>query len=147
MTGRARASGEGSIFPYRNGYAAYSWVRTPTGKRAKKWVYGKTRDQVHQKWIALQHQATGAAITTRGPTLSEHLHYWLTEVVQPNLAPLTYQTYEIFTRLHVQPYLGGKRLDRLQQRDVQTWINTLARTCQCCTQGKDAHRHPDKRRC
>ena len=38
MTGRARASGEGSIFPYRNGYAAYSWVRTPTGKRAKKRV-------------------------------------------------------------------------------------------------------------
>ena len=31
MTGRARANGEGSIFPYRNGYAAYAWVRTPRG--------------------------------------------------------------------------------------------------------------------
>ena len=37
MTGRARANGEGSIFPYRNGYAAYTWVRTPDGLRKKKW--------------------------------------------------------------------------------------------------------------
>ena len=44
MTGRSRANGEGSIFPYRNGYAAYVWVRTPEGLRKKKWVYGKTRD-------------------------------------------------------------------------------------------------------
>jgi integrase len=147
MTGRARASGEGSIFPYRNGYAAYSWVRTPTGKRTKKWVYGKTRHQVHEKWIALQHQAKDAAITTGVPILSEHMRYWLAEVVQPNLAPLTYQTYETFTRLHIEPHLGRKRLDRLQQREVQAWINTLARTCQCCAQGKDARRQPDKRRC
>jgi hypothetical protein len=54
MTGRARANGEGSIFPYRNGYAAYCWVHTPDGRRKKKWVYGKTRDEVHDKWIKLQ---------------------------------------------------------------------------------------------
>jgi hypothetical protein len=31
MTGRARANGEGSIFPYRNGFAAYVWVSKPNG--------------------------------------------------------------------------------------------------------------------
>ena len=31
MTARASANGEGSIFPYRNGYAAYAWVTTPAG--------------------------------------------------------------------------------------------------------------------
>lgn len=33
---RARANGEGSIFPYRNGYAAYVWVTTPAGERKKR---------------------------------------------------------------------------------------------------------------
>ena len=42
MTGRTRANGEGSIFPYRYGYAASCWVRTPEGLRKKKWLYGKT---------------------------------------------------------------------------------------------------------
>ena len=31
MTGRARANGEGSIYPFRNGFAAYAWVTTPDG--------------------------------------------------------------------------------------------------------------------
>jgi integrase len=147
MTGRARASGEGSIFPYKNGFAAYAWVRTPTGKRAKKWVYGKTREQVHQKWIDLQHQARDTAVPNRVPTLSEHLQYWLNDIVRPNLAPLTYQTYETMVRLYIEPGLGSKRLDRLQQRDVQTWINTVARTCQCCAQQKDHKRSSDRQRC
>ena len=59
MTGRTRANGEGSIFPYRNGYAAYVWVHTPDGLRKKKWVYGKTREDVHAKWIRLQDDAVG----------------------------------------------------------------------------------------
>jgi integrase len=36
--------------------------------------------------------------------------------------------------------LGKKRLDRLQARDVQMWLNEVGRTCQCCAQGKDAAR-------
>jgi integrase len=147
MTGRARAAGEGSIFPYKNGYAAYSWVRTPAGKRQKKWVYGTTRQLVHDKWIALQQHAKDAPISSSVPTLSEHLHYWLNEIVKPNLAPLTYQTYEIMVRLYIEPGLGSKRLDRLQLRDVQSWINATASTCQCCEQKKDARRAKDKQRC
>jgi hypothetical protein len=38
-----RANGEGSIFPYRNGFAAYVWVTTPSGKRQHKYIYGRTR--------------------------------------------------------------------------------------------------------
>jgi hypothetical protein len=41
----------------------------------------------------------------------------------------------------------AKRLDRLHSRDMQTWINQVARTCQCCEQGKDAARPKEKRRC
>ncbi|MDG4815901.1 hypothetical protein O7628_10325 [Micromonospora sp. WMMD956] len=45
------------------------------------------------------------------------------------------------------PDLGAKRLDRLQVRDVQTWINEVARACRCCARGKDARRPELKNRC
>ena len=38
---RSRANGEGSIYPFRNGFAAYAWVDKPDGKRGRKYVYGK----------------------------------------------------------------------------------------------------------
>lgn len=147
MTGRARSNGEGSLFPYRNGYAAYAWVHTPNGLRKKKWVYGKTREQVHAKWIELQNKARQGVVATTTPTLAGYLNYWLDDIIKPNRAPLTYQTYESFVRLHIVPGLGGKHLDRLQVRHVQQWINTLATTCQCCAQGKDARRPVSRRRC
>ncbi|MCA1703729.1 MAG: site-specific integrase [Actinobacteria bacterium] len=147
MSTRARANGEGSIFPYRNGFAAYTWVTKPNGQRQRKYIYGKTREEVHEKWLKLQQQARQGPMATSVPKLGEFLVYWLNEVVRPNLAPATYINYELFVRLHIIPGLGAKRLDRLSVRDVQTWINEVARICQCCAQGKDAVRPEKKRRC
>ncbi|MGH3921923.1 MAG: tyrosine-type recombinase/integrase, partial [Pseudonocardiaceae bacterium] len=137
----------GSIFPYRNGFAAYTWVTKPDGQRERKYIYGKTREQVHDKWLKLQQRARQGPMATSVPKLGEFLVYWLEEVVRPNLAPATYVNYELFVRLHIAPRLGARRLDRLNVRDVQTWINEVARTCQCCAQGKDAARPAKKRRC
>jgi hypothetical protein len=87
MTSRARANGEGSIFPYRNGFAAYVWVTKPNGQRQRKYVYGTTRQGVHDKWLKLQQQARQGPMATCVPQLGEFLTYWLDEVVKPNLAP------------------------------------------------------------
>lgn len=144
---RKRANGEGSIFEYRNGFAAYVWVNKPDGKRGRKWAYGKTREEVHEKWLKLHQQAREGVVATKTPTLGAYLDYWLTEVIEPNRAPATFDNYERFARLYIKPGLGEKRLNRLQTRDVQTWINQVARTCQCCVQGKDAIRAEKKRRC
>jgi hypothetical protein len=38
-----RHNGEGSIYPYRNGFSAHVWITTPEGRRQRKSVYGKTR--------------------------------------------------------------------------------------------------------
>jgi integrase len=144
---RGRANGEGSIYPYRNGYAAYVWVTTPGGDQTRKYVYGKTRDEVHEKWVKLQAKAAAAPVPTSIPTVAQYLARWLIEIVQPNLEPATYAYYELMARLYIAPTLGSKRLDRLQTRDVQAWLNKLARTCQCCVQGKDLARPEDRRRC
>ena len=142
-----RRNGECSIFPYRNGYAAYAWVTTPDGERKRKWVYGKNHDEVHAKWIKLQSTAAEGPVPTSVPLVSQYMSYWLREVVKPNLAPKTYEKYETFTRLHIVPYLGAKRLDKLQVKDIRLWLNKLAQVCQCCLQGKDVARPQEKRRC
>lgn len=144
---RTRANGEGSIFPYRNGYAAYVWVTKPDGTRTRKWAYGKTRQEVHEKWLQLHQRAKEGPVATTTPTVASFLGYWLTEIIEPNRAPATFDNYERFVRLYITPGIGNKRLDRLQVRDVQRWLNEVARTCQCCAQGKDAARPADKRRC
>lgn len=148
---RSRANGEGSIYPYRNGYAAYAWVTTPTGERKRKYVYGKTRDIVHDKYVKLLSTASQRPVATTVPTVERYLTYWLRDVVEPNREPSTYSNYELMSRLHIVPGLGKKRLDRLTVRDVQSWLNKLPGMCQCCAQGKDArrpaeHRDPRKRR-
>jgi integrase len=147
MSGKSRANGEGSIFAYRNGYAAYVWVTTLAGARERKWLYGQDREELHARWVDLQKQARSGAVATKVPKLAEYIGYWLKEVVAPNLAPLTHATYESLSRLYIVPGLGEKRLDKLTARDVQIWLNRVRETCQCCAQGKDARRPETRRRC
>jgi hypothetical protein len=126
---------------------AYAWVTTPDGERKRKWVYGKTHEEVHGKWIKLQTKATECPVPTEVPSLENYLAYWLREIVEPNLSPKTYERYEMFMRLHIVPHLGRKRIDKLQVKHIREWLNKLRRTCQCCAQGKDARRPQGKRRC
>lgn len=148
---KKRENGEGSIFPYRNSFAAYVWVDKPDGTRDRKWVYGKTREIVHEKWIKLHAQAAKGVMPTSTGTVASYLDYWLKEIIGPDRAPLTYVAYECSTRLYIAPHIGSKKIDKLTVRDVRTWLNKLRVTCQCCAQGKDAkrpeeHKNPRRRR-
>lgn len=147
MSRRARHNGEGSIFRYRNGYAAYAWVTTPAGTRKRKYVYGKTREDVHEKWIKLQQRATQGPVATRVPTISEYFAYWLPEVAKRRLKAQPANTYGTLARLYIVPYLGSKRLDKLTVRDVRTFFNKVTDLCTCCAHGKDAARPAKKQRC
>ncbi|MFD8284987.1 tyrosine recombinase XerC [Streptomyces solisilvae] len=139
MSGK-RGNGEGSIYPYKNGFAAYAWVTTPDGRKKRKYVYGKTRTEVHDKWIKLHAEAKKGPVATSTPTLEQYLTYWLREVVEPDLKPKTAETYAMHVRLYIAPGIGQKRIDKLTVRDVRTWVNELLEQCQCCAQGKDARR-------
>ena len=148
-----RRNGEGSIYPVKDGrgrvigYRAYVWCTKPEGERYRKYVKGKTYEATRRAWFKLRDEASRGPISSDVPKLTEFLTYWLKEIVQPNLAPKTYQTYELFVRLHIVPHLGHKRIDQLQVKDIRQWINKLTHTCQCCAQGKDAARPVAKRRC
>jgi integrase len=138
--GRGRANGEGSIYPYKNGYAAYAWVTTPTGEKKRKYVYGQTREEVYGKWVQLKAAAAKVPIPTSTPTVAEYLAYWLAEVIKPNREEATYSAYELASRLHIIPGIGKKRIDKLTVRETQAWPNKIPGNCQCCAQRKDAKR-------
>lgn len=144
---RHRGNGEGSIYRFRDGWAAYVWVTTPTGKRVRKYVYGPAYDEVRAEWLNLHQSAARGPVATKSPLLKDYLDYWLTEVVRPNLRGKVPETYEMHVRLHITPWIGHIRLDKLTVRDARTWLNDLATRCQCCAQGKDAARPPRKQRC
>jgi hypothetical protein len=99
------------------------------GPCEKKWIYGKTREEVHAKWIKLQEEAARGPVATKTPSVGEYLVYWHREIVTPNLAPKTVDNYDRFVRLYIRPVLGSKNLARLSSRDVQAWVNKLAQTC------------------
>jgi integrase len=137
----------GSIFPYKGAWAGYVWVTTPDGQRKRAWAYGKTREEVHGKWLKLHAAATRGPVVTSSQTVAEYLAYWLAEVVQPGLAPATAANYAMFVRCYIVPVLGGRKLDKLTVREVRTWLNGLRDTCQCCAQGKDKRRPAAKQKC
>lgn len=142
MTSRIRASGEGSIFPYRNGYAAYVWVTKTNGQRQRKYFYGKTREQVHSKWLTLQQRARQGPVATSVPALGSFLTYWLDEVVKPNLAPLTHATYETFVRPYITPGLGRTSSTKDRRRH-----STTGRRCRLARGRMDPHHtlgHPHR---
>ena len=147
----ARSPGRAALThlrPGATGYAAYVWVTTPEGQRKRKYVYGKTREETHEKWLKLHTQAKAGPVATKSMFLRDYLAYWLSEVViEPDYAPKTVSTYEAHTRLHIMPGLGGKRLDKLTVRAVRAWLNDTRNTCQCCAQGKDVQRPARKQRC
>jgi hypothetical protein len=113
-------------------------LRTRPGKRQRKYVYGRTREIVHSRWIELTRKPARGPVVTKVPTVGQVLHRWLEDTVAPNLVPLTYATYDSHVKNYIEPGLGALRLDRLRVADVQAWLNCLATQCQCCAQGKDA---------
>ena len=101
-----RHNGEGSIYPCRNGFAAYVWIVTPDGRRQRKYVYGKSRQAVHKKWLAMTAASRRGPVAPTHTRLSEYLERWLNESVRPNLAPQTVANYEFFSRAYIGPDLG-----------------------------------------
>ena len=121
---RINLPGQGQPRPV-TGYRGYVWCTKPGGERYRKYVKGQTYEATQRAWLKLRDEASRGPVSSDVPKLGDFLSYWLKEIVQPNLAPKTYQKYELFARLHIVPYLGHKRLDKLQVKDVRQWLNKL----------------------
>jgi integrase len=143
-----RGNGEGSLYQVPGGWRGYIWCTRPDGIRYRKYsrVYQKWED-AREELDKFREEANRGPVATGVPKIREFIPYWLAEIVEPNLAPKTYEQYEMFSRLHIIPSLGEKRLDKIQVKEIRQWLNKLGTICQCCAQKKDESRPEKKQRC
>jgi integrase len=114
-----RGKGEGSIYKQRNGL----WAATLSLEgRKRKYFYGKTRIEVQEKLAsALQGQKQGMLVATPQQILGQFLTDWLELTHKPSIRPRAYERYEETIRLHIIPFLGKYRLQKLSAQHVQAF--------------------------
>ncbi|MGO9082617.1 MAG: tyrosine-type recombinase/integrase [Streptosporangiaceae bacterium] len=128
--GRQRLNGEGTVSgPRKDGrYVGAFYAPTTAGTRKRVYVYGRTREEAHQRLIEEQSKViAGIPVPDKSWTLGPYLSYWLENVVRPTRRPATYALYEMTVRLHLSPALGGYPLKRLSVPIVQGFLNDRLR--------------------
>ncbi|MCT9090486.1 site-specific integrase [Streptomyces sp. ASQP_92] len=146
---KRRANGEGTITKRKDGrYHAAAYVYRPDGTRVRKFVYGKTRDEVADKLTEIQEKTRqGIPAATSAMSFGDYLTYWLSAVAPARLKPATLNSYEGLTRLYIRPALGKKKLNRLSPADVRLFLLEFKSGCLCCLRGVDAARPEGERTC
>ncbi|MEY9849865.1 tyrosine-type recombinase/integrase [Streptacidiphilus sp. MAP5-3] len=141
-----RANGDGTVYQRKDGrWEAAGYVLATDGTRTRIRVYGRTRKEAFDKLTtALAASNEGIPVSTETLTVGQYLTYWLDYVAADRLRPTTHRQYTVCIAKYIIPALGSKKLARLTTRDVRTWLDRLRVTCQCCANGTDAKRHPNR---
>jgi hypothetical protein len=84
------------------------------GKRQRKFLYGKTRQEVARKLAAaVKAHQDGMPMSNERITVEAFLQDWLTSA-RASARPKTWHTYECYIRLHALPALGRLPLAKLE---------------------------------
>lgn len=131
MSGR-KANGRSSIFLGADGYW-HGYVTMgvkDNGKTDRRHVQARTEKTVTAKTIALEKKRDAATVTTPGkvPTVADWLTYWLENIAERKVRPLTLQGYRGKVNQHLIPGLGSHRLDRLQPEHVEKFYRACSET-------------------
>ena len=131
--GHHRPNGEGTISgPRKDGrYVGAFYALTTAGMRKRVYVYGRTREEAHERLVEEQAKAgRGIPVPATSWKLGPYLQYWLENVVKPTRRPATYALYETNIRLHIAPGLGKYQLKRLSVPIVQAFLDGKIRSGQ-----------------
>src|SRR5579871_4186328 len=121
MSERKRGQGEGNIYRRSDGrWAARVSVGYRNGKRARQWVYGKTRAGAAKKLRALilDHEQ-GTLVAPGRETVAQFLTRWLEDSAKHKLRPRTHASYAQIVRLHIAPNIGHLPVQKLAPQHVQ----------------------------
>lgn len=126
MVGK-RAHGEGTISKRPDGTweGKVSLGYDAEGKRKRKTVYGKTRQEVKGKLDELKRQIEGGTFSAAKLTVKGYLEQWLTEKVR-EVKPQTAEDYRYQLEKYVIPIIGGLELGKLTPLKVQAMCGELA---------------------
>ena len=114
------AAGEGTIVERGNGgfCAAFTVGRKPNGKIDRRWIYGKTQDDVRRRLNrAIKDRDDGVRLPSRRFTVGAYLKDWLGRL--RSLAPTNGNQLQANRRTALIPAFDRIRLDRLHQSDVE----------------------------
>ncbi len=120
-----RAWGEGTIHRRKDGlFEGKVSLGIVDGKRVRKTIYGQSRREVAEALRDLKLRFQGADFTV---TVGEYLTDWLEAGREHHKWALnTYRLRETLVRNHLLPYIGARRLQDIDVRDIksllQRWI-------------------------
>ncbi len=98
------------------------------GKRKRKAVYAKTKQEVREKLREVQYdQDQGLPIDRKRQTVAQYLTRWLEDKIVPNRRPNTVADYTNHVRKHIIPQIGHIQLAKLTPQDVEGLIQAVAR--------------------
>lgn len=122
MGDKRRTRGDGGLFQRADGM----WIGRvelppgPDGERRRKLVSSRSFEQAATKLRKLRADVDEGRIAVTGNTTVEKwLDRWLTEIHADNIDPTTKRDYATSIRLHINPTLGKKRLDKLTTQHVR----------------------------
>lgn len=117
-----RARGEGSIHRRRDGrFEARLSLGRENGRRNRISLYGVSKSEVVAKLDAAKVRS-GKNVTTAH--LGDYLRQWIADG-KSRWEPQTYHTYETIIRLHIDPFLGRRRISDIVPPDVRAWQRVL----------------------
>lgn len=120
-----RGQNEGSIFQRQDGrWVAVLDLGSKDGHRNRRSFYGATRREVQEKLTGvLGDIQKGLPVLSDKQTVAQYLDSWLKTVVERNVRPSTYASYEHLVRLHIAPALGATPLSKLSTQQVRAFLN------------------------
>jgi integrase len=121
MSGR-RGHGEGTVYKYKGGWAAAIHVGWRSGKRDRRFVYGKSQQEVLDKLKDIQRLIDSGQRIDVDMTLGEFLEHWITEIVPGTVRPSTENSYKDIVRRHIIPVIGKVKLRKLTPADVRKYL-------------------------
>jgi integrase len=120
---RRRGHGEGSVFPYRDRYAAVVDLGWINGKRRRRWVYGTTEKEVLGKLRDLHRRQDGGEDLSRIPdSFGKWLDEWVTLKEREGTRASTLRGYRQQIKTHIRPGLGAVRLDKLTPTLIRRFL-------------------------
>jgi integrase len=140
---KRRRPGEGGVYQRPNGtYAGViSLGFDATGKRRRRFVYGKTERDVLDQLRELRKQLdTSGDLPTGDITLSKWLTIWLADIAAKRVKPGTLVSYRTAVNRYITPSIGKRPLSRLTPAHVrQMHAHVRDQGCNSTT-ARNAHR-------
>lgn len=105
----------------------YRKARNEQGKLVYGYIYGRKYSEVKQKLEKLKAQYVDFSKNTtlyKG-TVEEWLIYWLDHLIIRQIKHSTYASYKTKMDKHILPYLGRKKLSKIETKDVNDLLIVL----------------------